>query len=139
MLELAEVKSGDVVYDLGSGDGRIVIRAARKYGARGVGVEIDPELVEKSRAKAREEGVAHLVEFRAQDVFTVDISEATVVTLYMLPEFNAKLRPILQKQLKPGSRIVSHDFDIEGWSPTKVEKIPGTVLHRHTIYLWRIE
>ncbi|MGH7829351.1 MAG: SAM-dependent methyltransferase, partial [Candidatus Binatia bacterium] len=139
MLEMAEVKRGDVLYDLGSGDGRIVIRAAQKYGARGVGIEIDPDLVEKSRAKAREEGVAHLVEFRVQDALTVDVSEATVVTLYLLPEFNEKLKPILQKQLKPGARIVSHDFDIEGWSPTKVERMPGTVLHRHAIYLWRVE
>ena len=139
MLEIAEVKRGDVLYDLGSGDGRIVIRAAQKYGARGVGIEIDPDLVEKSRAKAREEGVAHLVEFRVQDALTVDVSEATVVTLYLLPEFNEKLKPILQKQLKPGARIVSHDFDIEGWSPTKVERMPGTVLHRHAIYLWRVE
>ena len=139
MLEMAEVKKGDIVYDLGSGNGRIVIRAAQKYGARGVGIEIDPDLVQKSRAKAQEEGVAHLVEFRAQDALTVNVSEATVVTLYLLPEFNAKLKPILQKQLKAGSRVVSHDFDIEDWSPSKTEKMPGTLLHQHTIYLWRIE
>jgi len=139
MLEVAEVKQGDIVYDLGSGDGRIVIRAAKKYGARGVGIEIDPDLVQKSRAKAQEEGVGHLVEFRVQDALTVNVSEATVVTLYLLPEFNAKLRPILQKQLKPGSRVVAHDFDIEGWSPNRVEKMPGSLLHQHTIYLWKIE
>ena len=139
MLELAEVKRGDIVYDLGSGDGRIVIRAAQKYAARAVGVEIDPDLVQKSRTKAQEEGVGHLVEFRVQDALTVDVSEATVVTLYLLPEFNAKLKPILRKQLRPGSRVVSHDFDIEGWSPNKVEKMPGGLLHQHTIYLWRIE
>lgn len=139
MLELAEIKRGDVVYDLGSGDGRIVIRAAKKYGTRGVGVEIDPDLVRRSWAKARDEGVGHLVEFREQDALTVDLSPATVVTLYMLPEFNAKLRPILWQQLKPGSRVVSHDFGIEGWTPTKVERMRGGLLHDHTIYLWRIE
>lgn len=138
MLELAGVSKDDVVYDLGSGDGRIVIRAARKYGARGVGVEIDPELVERSRARAREEGVERLVEFREQDALTVDFSEATVVTLYMLPEFNAKLRPLLQR-LRPGTRVVSHDFDIEGWQPTRMEKMEGRLFHRHTIYLWKVE
>lgn len=138
MLDLAEVNKDDVVYDIGSGDGRIVIRAAKKYGARGVGIEIDPELVERSRAKAREERVEHRVEFRHQDALTVDLSPATVVTLYMFPEFNAKLRPLLRR-LKPGSRVVSHDFDIEGWPPTTVERMDGGWLHRHTIYLWKIE
>ena len=144
MLELAEVKSGDVVYDLGSGDGRIVIRAAKKYGARGVGVEMDSELIKLSRQKAREEGVSHLVEFRAEDALKVDVSPATVVTLYMLPWFNSMLRPILQRELKPGARIVAHDFDIEGWPPTRVEKLPeiqvteGGYKHQHTLYLWRI-
>jgi cyclopropane fatty-acyl-phospholipid synthase-like methyltransferase len=144
MLELAEVKSGDVVYDLGSGDGRIVIRAAKKYGARGVGVEMDSELIKLSREKAQEEGVSHLVEFRAEDALKVDVSPATVVTLYMLPWFNAKLRPLLQQELKPGARVVAHDFDIEGWPPTRVEKLPeiqvteGGYKHQHTLYLWRI-
>ncbi len=139
MLELAEVKKGDVVYDLGSGDGRIIIRAAKKYGVRGVGIEIDADLVRRSEAKAKEEGLEHLAEFREQDALTVDVSAATVVTLYMLPEFNAKLRPILWKQLKPGSRVVSHDFPIEGWPPIRVERIRGGLLHDHTIYLWKIE
>lgn len=139
MLEMAEVKKGDVVYDLGSGDGRIVIRAAKKYGARGVGIEIDRPLVDLSRAKARDAGVAHLVEFYEQDALKVDLSQATVITLYMLPEFNARLRPILSQQLKPGARVVSHDFDIEGWVPSKVEKITGGWLHQHAIYLWRME
>jgi SAM-dependent methyltransferase len=138
MLELAEVRKDDVVYDLGSGDGRIVIRAAKRHGARGVGIEIDPELVERSRAAATQEGVDHLVEFREQDALTADLSRATVVTLYMLPEFNEKLRPLLQK-LRPGSRVVSHDFGIEGWPPHRVERLDGGLLHRHTIYLWRIE
>ncbi|MGH7771123.1 MAG: SAM-dependent methyltransferase [Candidatus Binatia bacterium] len=139
MLELAEVRKGDVVYDLGSGDGRVVIRAAKKYGARGVGVEIDPDLVRQSQNKARDEGVEDLVEFREEDALTVDVSPATVVTLYMLPEFNAKLRPILWRQLRPGSRVVSHDFSIEGWVPIKVEKMRGDLFHDHTIYLWKVE
>lgn len=145
MLEMAEVKTGDIVYDLGSGDGRIVIRAAKKYGARGVGVEMDRELVELSRKKAAEEGVSHLVEFRLEDALKVDVTPATVITLYMLPWFNAKLRPILQQQLKPGARVVAHDYGIEGWTPTRVEKLPeiekrpGGALHQHTLYLWRIE
>jgi SAM-dependent methyltransferase len=138
MLELAEVKPGDIVYDLGSGDGRIVIRAAKRYGVKGVGIEIDPDLVRRSRLKAGDEGVGDLVEFRDQDALTVDVSPASVVTLYMLPDFNAKLRPIFEQQLKPGSRVVSHDFPIQGWTPTIVEKIDGQWYHTHTIYLWRI-
>ncbi len=138
MLEIAEVKKGDVLYDLGSGDGRIVIRAAKRYGVRGVGIEIDPDLVQRSRLKAKDEGVDHLVEFREQDALTVDVSKATVVTLYMLPEFNAKLRPILQRELKAGARVVSHDFPMEGWTPIGVEQIGGDWFHTHTIYLWKI-
>jgi SAM-dependent methyltransferase len=138
MLELAEVKIGDVLYDVGSGDGRIVIRAAKKYGVRAVGIEIDGELVDRARARARDEGVDHLVEFREQDALTADISEATVVTLYMLPEFNYKLRPKLEK-LKSGARVVSHDFGIEGWLPLKMEKAGATNrMHAHTIYLWKV-
>ena len=106
MLEVAEFKNGDVLYDMGSGDGRIIIQAAKKYGVRGVGVDLNPELVEKARANAKEEGVSHLVEFRAADGLTVDISEATVVTLYMFKWFNNQLRPKLQS-LKPGSRVIA--------------------------------
>ncbi|HEV8341258.1 MAG TPA: methyltransferase domain-containing protein [Candidatus Binatia bacterium] len=138
MLELAEVKRGDVLYDLGSGDGRVVIRAAKKYGVKAVGVEIDPDLVQRSRAKAKDEGVDHLVEFREQDALTVDVSPASVVTLYMLPEFNAKLRPIFDRQLRSGSRVVSHDFGIDGWIPIKVEKMDGGWYHTHFIYLWKV-
>ncbi|MBI4524266.1 MAG: class I SAM-dependent methyltransferase [Deltaproteobacteria bacterium] len=144
MLEIAEVKVGDLVYDLGSGDGRVIIRAAKKCGARGVGIEADPQLVDLSRAKAAEEGVSHLVEFRAGDALKVDVSPATVVTLYMFPWFNEQVRPVLQKSLRPGARVVSHDFDIPGWPPTKVEKLPepekkpGGAVHYHVIYLWRI-
>jgi SAM-dependent methyltransferase len=138
MLELARVKPGDVVYDIGSGDGAIIIRAAKKYGVRGVGIEIDADLVATARNNAFREKVEHLVEFRAQDAFTVDISPATVVTLYMLPEFNAKLRPILDRQLKPGSRVVSHDYPIQGWVPDKLEQVKGDFLHDHTVMLFEI-
>jgi predicted RNA methylase len=138
MLEMAHVKSGDVIYDLGSGDGRIIIQAAKRYGVKGVGIEIDAELVEKAKNNAFKENVGHLVEFRLQDALTVDVSPATVITLYMLPEFNAKLRPIFEKQLKSGSRVVSHDFQIHGWVPDKVERIKGDVFHDHTVMLFEI-
>jgi len=144
MLELAEVKKGDVVYDLGSGDGRIVIRAAKQYGVRGVGIEMDPLLLEKARQTAKAEGVSHLVEFRNEDALKTDLSPATVVTLYMLPWFNEAMKPNFQKMLKPGARIVAHDFGIEGWQPDKTEKLPeleikpGGLRHQHVIYLWRI-
>jgi len=138
MLELARVNKGDVVYDLGSGDGAIVIRAAKKYGVKAVGIEIDQDLVLKARNNAFKEKVEHLVEFHAQDALTVDVSPATVVTLYMLPEFNAKLRPILDRQLKPGSRVVSHDYEIQGWVPDKVERVKGDFIHDHTVLLFEI-
>jgi hypothetical protein len=138
MLEMARVNSDDVLYDLGSGDGRIVIQAAKRYGVKGVGIEIDPDLVRKAQDEASKEKVDHLVEFRAQDAFTVDVSPATVITLYMLTEFNAKLRPILERQLKPGSRVVSHDFEIQGWVPDRVERIKGNFIHDHTIFLFEI-
>jgi len=138
MLEMARVKTGDVLYDIGSGDGAIVIRAAKKYGIKAIGIEIDPELVEKARRNAFREKVEHLVEFRAQDAFTVDVSPATVVTLYMLPEFNAKLRPILDRQLRPGSRVVSHDYPVEGWVPDQIDRVKGTFAHDHTVMLFEI-
>jgi precorrin-6B methylase 2 len=138
MLELARVKPGDVVYDIGSGDGAIIIYAAKKYGVRAVGIEIDQDLVLKARDNAFREKVEHLVEFRAQDAFTADVSPATVVMLYMLPEFNAKLRPMLERQLKPGSRVVSHDYPIEGWVPDRVERVPGTFIHDHSVLLFEI-
>lgn len=138
MLELARVKPGDVVYDIGSDDGAIIIQTAKKYGARGVGIEIDQDLVLKARNNAFREKVEHLVEFRAQDAFTVDVSPATVVTLYMLPEFNAKMRPILERQLKPGTRVVSHDYPVEGWTPDRVEVVKGDFVHNHTVLLFEI-
>lgn len=145
MLKLAEVKKGDVVYDLGSGDGRIVIRAAKNYGVRGVGIEMDQILLAQARQAAKKAGVSHLVEFRYEDALKADISAATVVTLYMLPWFNEAMKPSFQKYLKPGSRIVTHDFAIEGWKPDKIKKLPkieimpGGRKHRHVIYLWRIK
>jgi len=138
MLELAQVKPGDLIYDIGSGDGAIIIRAAKKYGAKGVGIEIDQELVTKARDNAFREKVQNLVEFRAQDAFTVDVSPATVVTLYMLPDFNAKLRPILDRQLKPGTRVVSHDYEIPGWVPDKVEVVKGDFVHDHRVLFFEI-
>jgi len=144
MLELAEVKKGDVVYDLGSGDGRIVIRAAKKYGVRAVGIEMDSLLLDKARKDAKAAGVSHLVQFRAEDAMKADLSKATVITLYMLPWFNEAMKPSFQKQLKSGARIVAHDFGIAGWEPDKSEKLPGVELkpggykHRHILYLWKI-
>lgn len=143
MLELAELKKGDILYDMGSGDGRIVIEAAKKYGVRGIGIDLNPELVAKARENAEKEGVGHLAEFRAQDGLTVDISEATVVTLYMFKWFNNALRPKLQK-LKPGSRVIAHDFDIDDWTPTRVENVPppkdGTsdYAESRTLYFWKV-
>jgi len=138
MLEMARVQRGDVIYDLGSGDGRIIIRAALKYGVRGVGIEIDPDLVRKAQEEARRQKVDQLVAFRTEDALAVDVSPATVVTLYMLPEFNAKLRPRFDRQLRPGSRVVSHDFEIQGWVPDKVEKVKGDFVHDHTIFLFEV-
>jgi SAM-dependent methyltransferase len=138
MLDLARVKPSDLLYDIGSGDGAIVIRAAKKYGVKGVGIEIDQGLVTKARDNAFRENVQDLVEFRTQDAFTVDVSAATVVTLYMLPDFNAKLRPILDRQLKPGTRVVSHDYEIPGWVPNKVETVKGDFIHDHKVLLFEI-
>ena len=141
MIEVAEIKQGDILYDMGSGDGRIVIEAAKKYGIRGVGIDLNAELVAKARESAVNEGVSHLVEFRAQDGLTVDLSDATVVTLYMFKWFNNALRPKLQK-LKPGSRVVAHDFDIDDWKPTRVEHIGRPTddspdyAESRTLYLW---
>ena len=144
MLEMAQIQKNDVVYDLGSGDGRVVIRAAKKYGARGVGIEMDQTLLDKARKSAEVEGVSHLVEFRAEDALKTDLSPATVVTLYMLPWFNETMKPNFKNYLKPGSRIVANDFGIEGWTPDETEKLPepekkaGGYVHYHTIFLWNV-
>jgi len=134
MLELAQVTRTDVVYDLGSGDGRIVIAAAQKYGARGVGFEIDPALVKKARENAAAAGVASQVRFVTQDLFTADLSRASVVTLYLLQSINERLRPKLVRQLKPGTRIVSHVFNMgPEWPPEKT-----LTVERSRIFLWTI-
>lgn len=133
MLALAEVDTTDVVYDLGSGDGRIVIRAARKYGSRGVGIEIDPERVAEARANAREAGVQDRVEFRQKDLFEADIHEATAVTLYLLPNVNLDLRPLLFEQLRPGTPIVSHGFDMGEWEPDATDTVDANTVYRWTI------
>lgn len=138
MLELAAVTKADVVYDLGSGDGRIVITAARKYGARGVGIDIDPDRIEESRANAKQAGVAALVEFRQEDALQADLSPATVVTLYLLTWANMELRPRLQTQLRPGARIVSHQFAMGDWVPDRTETFTDAVGASRQLYLWRI-
>jgi SAM-dependent methyltransferase len=139
MLQLASVTKDDVVYDLGCGDGRIVITAAQKYGARGVGVDIDPDRVAESQANARKAGVDKLVTFKLQDAMTVDVSKATVVTLYLLSASNMKLRPILTRQLAPGSRIVSHAFNMGDWEPEKVVQYDDEHGISRTLYLWKAD
>lgn len=133
MLELGEVGPGDTVVDLGTGDGRILIAAARERGAQGLGVDIDPVLVEQARDNARDAGVADRVRFEAVDLFETDLRSADVVTMYLLPEVNLRLRPRLFEQLRPGTRVVSHAFDMGDWKPEKVRKAGGA-----TVYLWRI-
>lgn len=137
MLELAGVTKDDVVYDLGCGDGRIVITAAKKYGARGVGVDIDPERIAESNANAKKEGVENLVRFVQQDAMQVDVSDATVVTLYLLSSSNLKLRPILTKQLRPGARIVSHAFSMGDWEAGKMDRFTDARGNTRTLYLWK--
>lgn len=139
MLRLASVGPGDVVYDLGSGDGRIVIAAARDFGARGVGIEIDPALVTQATALAHAAGVADRVIFRTQDVMTADVSEATVVTLYLLAASNVRLRPILTKQLRPGTRIVAHTFPIGDWTPDSVDTFTDQAGQTRTLLLWKFD
>jgi SAM-dependent methyltransferase len=133
MLKLAGVKPTDTVYDLGCGDGRIVIAAAKTYGAKGVGVDINPERIEEARSNAKSAKVDDKVKFEENDLFRAHIADATVVTLYLLPDVNERLKPKLMKELKPGTRIVSHSFDMGDWKPEKEEVIEG----RH-IYLWTI-
>jgi precorrin-6B methylase 2 len=133
MLALAKVGPKDVLYDLGSGDGRIAITAARAHGIRAVGIDIDPQRIAEARANAKAAGVEKLVTFRQADLFTSDISEATVVTLYLLDTLNLKLRPKLLAELKPGTRVVSHAFNMGDWKPEVQQEIDG-----RTIYLWTI-
>ncbi|NJM73237.1 MAG: class I SAM-dependent methyltransferase [Scytonema sp. RU_4_4] len=136
MLQLAKVSSNDVVYDLGSGDGRIPITAVQKYSAsRATGVEINPQLVQQAQANAQKAGVTDRVKFVQQDLFQTDLSDATVVTLYLLPDVNLKLRPKLLQELKPGTRIVSHDFDMGEWKPERVVQVQ-VQNRQHTLYYW---
>ena len=139
MLELAQVKKGDVVYDLGSGDGRIVVTAAKKYGVKAIGFEIDPDRIRESHENIRKAGVGNLVEIRQQDIRTVDLSGASVLTMYLLPEVNLMLRPNIWSQMKPGSRVVSHDFDMGDWKPLKTVELKDSSTWGHTLYLWRVE
>ena len=136
MLNLARVGPDDVVYDLGSGDGRIVIAAALKFGARGVGIEIDPARVEDARANAVRAGVAHLVTFKQEDVMAADLSDATVVTVYLLTAQNIRLRPRLA-ELRPGARIVSHNFGMGDWTPDTVDTFTSADGQSRTLYLWK--
>ncbi len=137
MLRQAHLKKGDVLYDLGSGDGRIPIAAAKQYGVRAVGIDIDPKLVEEARAAARREGVEGLVSFRNEDMFAADVSEATVVTLYLSDTLNVMLRPKLLRELRPGSLIISHDFRMGDWAPEKTIRVPWKNLYR-TVYVWTV-
>jgi SAM-dependent methyltransferase len=137
MLTLAGVGADDVVYDLGCGDGRIVIEAARRFGARGVGVDIDPKLVREARRNAERAGVADRVTILEQDLFTTALADATVVMLYLSPAINLRLRPKLLRELRPGARIVSHEHDLGDWRPEKtiVVSLPE---RNHYVFLWRV-
>jgi len=133
MLRLANVKKGDVLYDLGSGDGRIPVTAAKKFGIRAVGIDIDPQRIKEATENAKKNGVSKLVTFKQEDLFKTDFKDATVVTLYLLPDLNVKLRPRLLNELKPGTRIVSHQFDMGTWKPEKKVELNGRV-----VYLWTV-
>lgn len=133
MLKLANVRSGDVLYDLGCGDGRIVVTAAKQFSVRGTGIDINPVRIAEARENARNNGVTNRVTFRNEDLFEADIKEASVVTLYLLTSLNLKLRPKLWHDLKPGTRIVSHSFDMGDWKPDKKVEING-----RTLYMWVI-
>jgi cyclopropane fatty-acyl-phospholipid synthase-like methyltransferase len=138
MLELAEVSPNDVVYDLGCGDGRIVVSAAQRFGARGVGVELDPVRIEEATALAAHAGVSDRVRFICGDLFQVDISGATVVCLYLLPAAHARMSRKIFRELKPGTRILCHDYVLADWAPERTELIPIGPLKISQIYLWRV-
>jgi ubiquinone/menaquinone biosynthesis C-methylase UbiE len=134
MLEMAKVRRRDVLYDLGCGDGRIVVTAAKNFGARGVGIDIDPRRIEEARQNAEQAGVADRAEFRVGNLFESDFSGASVVTLYLLPEINQKLRPQLWRQLKPGTRVVSHAFNMgDEWPPERTERVANSTLYSWTV------
>ena len=137
MLEAAKVGPGDVVYDLGCGDGRIVVAAASRYGARGVGVDLDPERIREARENASRAGVSDRVTFLVQDLFATDVTPATVVALYLSPDVNLRLRPKLLRELRPGSRVVSHQFDMGDWRPERSFEVSVAGAARR-VFLWRI-
>ncbi|NJK62638.1 MAG: methyltransferase domain-containing protein [Synechococcaceae cyanobacterium SM2_3_1] len=137
LLKLGQVTSADLIYDLGCGDGRVVIQAATTCGARGLGVDIDPERIREARQAAEEAQVSPLVHFRCQDLMTLDLGPATVVFLYLLPSTNMKLRQKLQTELRQGTRILTHSFDFEDWQPTAVTTV-SDVINTYSLYLWRI-
>jgi len=133
MLKLAKVGKGDVLYDLGSGDGRIPVTAAKRFGIRAYGIDIDPQRIQEANENARKNGVTKLVQFKQEDLFKAKFADATVVTLYLLPDLNVKLRSRLLAELKPGTRIVSHQFDMGTWKPDRKVELNG-----RTIYLWTV-
>jgi ribosomal protein L11 methylase PrmA len=138
MLALAGVTRNDVIYDLGCGDGRIVITAAQKYGARGVGIDIDSQRIRESNENAQKAGVTAQVRFAQQDLFETDLREATVVMLYLLPSVNLKLRPKLLSELRPGTRIVSHNYDMGDWVPEKVVTVDLGEFREHKVFYWTV-
>ena len=138
MLRIADVGKDDILYDLGCGDGRIVVTAAKKYGARGIGIDIDPERIAESIENAKKENVTDRVQFIEQNLFEADFSEATVVTMYLLSSVNLEMRPKLFQQLKPGTRIVSHDFDMDDWEPDEQTEVGGNEYYGHSVYFWII-
>lgn len=137
MLRLAQIKPGDVLYDLGSGDGRIPIAAARDYRIRAIGIDIDPALVTAAKETARQAGVADRVRFLEADIYRTNISEATIVTLYLSNTINLSLRPKLLRELRPGARIISHDFTMGDWKPEQIVRVPWRNLYR-TVYVWTV-
>lgn len=133
MLDLAKVSKNDVVYDLGCGDGRIVVTAAKKYGATGIGVDLNPERIKEANENAKEKGVEKKVKFYEGNLFDFDFSKASVLTLYLLPDVNLQLMPKILKEMKPGSRVISHAFDMGNWEPDKQISVDG-----RTVYLWTV-
>lgn len=137
MLRLANIKKGDVLYDLGSGDGRIPIRAAQVYGIRAVGIDIDPAMIKIAEDAATKTGVSDKVRFRNEDIYRADFRDAKVVTLYLSDVLNLKLRPKLLRELKPGTKIISHDFRMGDWAPEQIVRVPWKTLYR-TVYVWTV-
>ena len=138
MFRMAQVKGDDILYDLGSGDGRIPITAAKRFGTRGIGIDINPVRIREANENASKQGVADKVKFIEGDIFEADFREATVVTLYLLPDINIKLKPKLLEQLKPGTRVVSHNYDMGDWNPEEMKTIKTADGTEHYVYLWRI-